>query len=287
MLSPSFRVREFEVHDVSPYSIELAWGPAPSKATDPSALMDLEMEKSTSLFTPFNPIPSVKMISFADRTHPFQLVARYSDLKDMSPSTNPIIGRYYISGMTAPKNQPVPKIKVRIKLNINGMISVTSAQLIEDVKEEPPATMNTNTNANAAPSQQGNGNATPEDKPKPASEQPKADMEEEDKEDMDTSAENEKKDSKKDDKKESEPKKEDKKDDDKKDDKKDDTKKDEAKKDETKKDETKKDEAQEAAKKRNVLRELISRSFHSLRVLIKKCYSPSLRRKPRWLIKIV
>jgi len=173
MLSPSFRVKEFEVHDVSPFPIELAWGPAPSKATDPSALMDLEMEKSTSLFTLFNPIPSVKMISFADRTHPFQLVARYADLKEMSPSTNPIIGRYYVSGMAGPKNQPIPKIKVRIKLNINGMVSVTSAQSIEEVKEE------VKTPVDGAPQTTPTGTGTGTDeKPKAAEEQPKAEKQE-------------------------------------------------------------------------------------------------------------
>ncbi len=27
MLSPNFRVREFDVQDINPFSIELAWGP--------------------------------------------------------------------------------------------------------------------------------------------------------------------------------------------------------------------------------------------------------------------
>jgi molecular chaperone DnaK (HSP70) len=34
MLSPAFRVKEFEVHDLSPYPIDFAWGAAPAKTPE-------------------------------------------------------------------------------------------------------------------------------------------------------------------------------------------------------------------------------------------------------------
>jgi len=69
MISPSFKVKEFEVHDVTNYAIDLQWGPVPA------AGLEFKPDDSTPLFTVNNAIPSVKLISFNDRTEPFQLVA--------------------------------------------------------------------------------------------------------------------------------------------------------------------------------------------------------------------
>ena len=44
MLSPSVKVREFEVQDVTPYAIEVAWGPIPA------AGQPFEAESSSVLF---------------------------------------------------------------------------------------------------------------------------------------------------------------------------------------------------------------------------------------------
>ena len=104
MISPSFKVREFQVHDVSPYSIALEWG-----AVTPSGQMT--PDDSTPLFATNNPIPSVKLISFNDRTEPFQLVARYSNESQLPAGTVPVIGRYIVSGMPAKTATKAPKIK--------------------------------------------------------------------------------------------------------------------------------------------------------------------------------
>jgi len=123
MISPSFKVKEFEVHDASPYPIALECSPlsAPEKP-----------DNVTQLFSVNNPIPSVKLISF-DRSESFQLVARYSDQASLPAGTFPTLGRFVISGL--PK-KPSNKVKVRVKLNLHGILSVTGAQLIEEVEEE-------------------------------------------------------------------------------------------------------------------------------------------------------
>ena len=97
MISPSFKVKEFEVHDISPYAIELQWGPVPA------AGQEFKADDSTALFTVNNALPSVKLISFNDRTEPFQIVARYADSPLLPPGTDPIVGRYIISGMPPKK----------------------------------------------------------------------------------------------------------------------------------------------------------------------------------------
>lgn len=134
MLSPSFRVKEFEVCDISPYAIELQWGPVPAAGAE------FVPDDSTALFTVNNPLPSVKLISFNDRTEPFQIVARYTASSVLPPNTEPVIGRYIVSGMPAKQaDKKAPKIKVRVKLNLHGVLQVTSAQLLEEVETDEPA----------------------------------------------------------------------------------------------------------------------------------------------------
>jgi len=78
----------------------------------------------------------VKLISFNDRTEPFQLVARYAASDKLPSGTDPIIGRYTVSGMPKPADgKKAAKIKVRVKLNLHGVLQVTSAQLLEEVEE--------------------------------------------------------------------------------------------------------------------------------------------------------
>lgn len=130
MISPSFKVKDFEIHDVTQYAIDLQWGPVPA------AGQEFKADDQTNLFTVNNAIPSVKLISFNDRTEAFQLVARYKDPSQLPPGTDPVIGRFVVSGMPAKKEgAKVPKIKVRVKLNLHGVLQVTSAQLIEEIEE--------------------------------------------------------------------------------------------------------------------------------------------------------
>lgn len=136
MLSPSVKVREFEVQDITPYPVEVAWGPVPA------AGQPLQEESSSILFTQGNLIPSVKMISFKERTQPFQLVARYVDPSKLPSGTDPIIGRFIISGMppTVPADaMGPPKIKVKVSMNLHGVLEVTSAQLLTNYEEAEDA----------------------------------------------------------------------------------------------------------------------------------------------------
>lgn len=81
------------VHDVTQYPIDLQWGPVPASG------QEFKPDDSTALFTANNPIPSVKLISFNDRTEAFQLVARYAATAQLPPGTDPVIGRFIVSGM--------------------------------------------------------------------------------------------------------------------------------------------------------------------------------------------
>jgi len=141
MLSPSFRVREFEVHDVYSYPVLVQWGPENG-----------EPEQSSELFGANTPIHFTKMISFTDRTQPFQLVVRYADPQSLpGPLTTPILGRFLISGMPAPQaGKKNPKVKVLLQLTLHGTLSVTSAQAVTPLDEPAPTPAPAATEAQAA-----------------------------------------------------------------------------------------------------------------------------------------
>lgn len=130
MLSPNVVVRQFEVHDVHPFAIDVAWGPAPKDAKTPT-----ETDGHALLFSQNNVIPSVKMISFKDRDS-FQLVARYEKPEETTAESHPVIGRWLISGVPNNDIMDKGKVKVKVKLDMNGIISVNSAQLLQEVPDE-------------------------------------------------------------------------------------------------------------------------------------------------------
>jgi len=133
MLSPSFRVKEFIVNDLTNYAVSVGWGPigAPS-------------EESLALFTKFNVVPSIKQIQFT-RDSDFQVVARYTNEGDLPPGLSPHIATFVVSGV--PSGAPT-KQKLKIKLDSHGTISMVQAQALEEEKEPAADAMEV---ADAAP----------------------------------------------------------------------------------------------------------------------------------------
>jgi len=135
MLSPLVRVREYQVQDHTVLPIILSWGSVPDQVSVDS--MDVS-EESTVVFPAGNPIPSVKLLSFKDKTKPFQIVAKYGS--GVSPGFESPIARFIISNIPAPSNpSEIPKIKVKVKLDIHSTLGLSSAQIVEELKEEPKA----------------------------------------------------------------------------------------------------------------------------------------------------
>lgn len=144
MMSPTCRVKAFAVRDISPYAIEIQWGPAPTnlQASDGSRDADSEENSQTVLFTRGNIIPSTKMISFKESTEPFQIIARYHEPSELPPGTDPLLGRFIVSGMPpkpADETQKPPKIKVKMKLSLHGILNISNAQMLEEYEVEETA----------------------------------------------------------------------------------------------------------------------------------------------------
>ncbi|CAF1663621.1 unnamed protein product [Adineta ricciae] len=124
ILSPTFKVKEFKIEDCQPYPITLSWQGGVNE--------DNEVE----VFSRWNVIPSTKMLSFYKR-EPLTVEARYSYPNDI-PFSESRIGQYTIEQIQPQPDGTPSKIKVKVRLNRNGIFDVTQASLIETI-EEPNA----------------------------------------------------------------------------------------------------------------------------------------------------
>lgn len=132
MLSPSFRARSIQVKDVSPYAIEVCSGPVTDDYKSPACQFEDQLE----LFSRFNLIPSTKMIEYR-KTEPFQLVLRYANPSDSSSSSG-FIARYVITPPPVPADAlSPPRFKVRLEMDINGVVGLKSVTLYEEKPPEP------------------------------------------------------------------------------------------------------------------------------------------------------
>ncbi|KAK1612282.1 hypothetical protein QYE76_035955 [Lolium multiflorum] len=118
MLSPTFRVREYEVQDVIPASIGFCTEEGP-----------ISTSSSNAVFRRGQPLPSVKIITL-HRNSGFILDAFYVDENELPPGTSTQIGSFQIGPFQAHSEKS--KVKVKVRLNLHGLISVESAVLIDD-----------------------------------------------------------------------------------------------------------------------------------------------------------
>lgn len=90
------------------------------------------------LFPLHNAIPSTKAISVF-RKDPFKLSIDYARPDLLTPSTDVHIADFLVP--TIPKSkEESPKIKIIVKLDVNGLVNVDGAEFVETVEEEAAAT---------------------------------------------------------------------------------------------------------------------------------------------------
>ncbi|XP_071380984.1 heat shock 70 kDa protein 4b isoform X5 [Centroberyx affinis] len=135
ILSPAFKVREFSITDVVPYPISLKWNSAAEEG-----LSDCEV------FPKNHAAPFSKVLTFF-RKEPFSLEAYYNCPKEL-PYPDPTIGQFLIQKVVPQASGESSKVKVKVRVNIHGIFSVSSASLVEvqksDETEEPMETEQTN-----------------------------------------------------------------------------------------------------------------------------------------------
>jgi heat shock protein 4 len=122
--SPTFRVREFHVHDIAQYPIKVCWERAVSDPDDDTELV---------VFPRGNGIPSTKILTFY-RKEPFELDAVYAEPAGLPGAINPWIARFTANAVPPDASGDLTCVKLKTRLNLHGIMSFESAYT-EEVEE--------------------------------------------------------------------------------------------------------------------------------------------------------
>ena len=126
MLSPVFRVRDFSMQDITPYSVKVSWEKQPD-----------DEDTELTVFSKGNNIPSTKILTFY-RKSGFEIEATYAEPSALPGGINPWIAKF-----TAKQVEPAPNgdyaiVKVKTRLNANGILSFEQAYT-EEIEEKEEA----------------------------------------------------------------------------------------------------------------------------------------------------
>lgn len=118
ILSPAFKVREFSITDVVPYSITMRWQSSYEEGTG-----------ECEVFSKNHAAPFSKVITF-HKKEPFELEAFYTHPHDV-PYPDTRIGHFVIQNVGPQHDGDNSKVKVKVRVNIHGIFSVANASIIE------------------------------------------------------------------------------------------------------------------------------------------------------------
>merc|ERR1711909_173070 len=131
ILSPTFKVREFSVVDIQPYPIKLVW--------DNHGGIENQGPGEMEVFPAFHAVPFSKMLTFF-KNDTFQVAGEY--VHDV-PFPGRHIGLFEIGDVRPTAEGGNQKVKVKVRINPNGIFGVSSANLVEkhEIEEEVPVEM--------------------------------------------------------------------------------------------------------------------------------------------------
>merc|ERR1719210_1035591 len=165
ILSPLYKVRDFEVKDTITVPISIGWMGSSADAEavkekgedDGEQMTGVEGEYKTAVVFPVGSVMNtLKMLTFY-RKSAFEIKAEYVDESLLVPGTKKELGAYKID---LPAQSEAKKIKVKAKLNLHGMFMIESAQLVEE--EEYEETVKEKKEIEV-PAEEGEGEAKPEE----------------------------------------------------------------------------------------------------------------------------
>lgn len=128
ILSPVFRVRDFNVQDIVNYPIEFTW----EKSSDIP-----DEDTSLTVFNRGNVMPSTKILTFY-RKQPFDLEAKYAKPDTLPGRMNPWIGRFSVKGVKADGKDDFMICKLKARLNLHGILNVEQGYYVEEQEVEEP-----------------------------------------------------------------------------------------------------------------------------------------------------
>eukprot|EP00252_Welwitschia_mirabilis_P000602 TRINITY_DN1057_c0_g1_i1.p1 TRINITY_DN1057_c0_g1~~TRINITY_DN1057_c0_g1_i1.p1 ORF type:complete len:856 (+),score=209.88 TRINITY_DN1057_c0_g1_i1:441-3008(+) len=131
ILSPTFKVRDFKVYEYFPFDIVVSWKGTAPESEDVAAEQN---QQSTVVFPKGNQLPSTKALTFF-RSSTFVLDISYANPTQVQAPQ--LISSYQIGPFQSPNGEKV-KLKVNIRLDKHGIVSVESATMLEEEEIEVP-----------------------------------------------------------------------------------------------------------------------------------------------------
>lgn len=145
--SPLFKVKEFHIADRVHLPVRVSWEGAGSSAADAAADDDEDVNMESAATEDSNSIvifgrqddyPKTKRVTFR-RDKAFTIDAVYDEsARPFLPTGYDLaLGKFTVSGLPAlEKGAELPKIRVNVQQDVNGIFSVASSQLMQEIKEE-------------------------------------------------------------------------------------------------------------------------------------------------------
>ncbi|KZV90863.1 heat shock protein 70 [Exidia glandulosa HHB12029] len=124
MLSPTFRVRDFSMHDIAPFPIKVHWEKSAGDPDDDTELV---------VFPRGNSVPSTKVLSFY-RAGPFDVDATYADPANLPIRSSPFIARFSAKNVGPDAKGDLSCVKIKTRLNTHGIVSFEDAY-VEEIEE--------------------------------------------------------------------------------------------------------------------------------------------------------
>ncbi|CCI46709.1 unnamed protein product [Albugo candida] len=147
ILSPLFKVKEFSIADRVYFPVRVSWETSadisvPMETGDDNEDGDLGNDGANSIviFTHADEYPKTKRITFR-RDNSFSIDAKYDESAKalLPPDYDLAIGKFTVSGFPElEKGGEIPKIRVNIQHDLNGLVGIASSQLMQELKEEKP-----------------------------------------------------------------------------------------------------------------------------------------------------
>ncbi|KAF7124913.1 hypothetical protein RHSIM_Rhsim12G0198400 [Rhododendron simsii] len=127
-LSSTFEVQKFQVNESLPFPVAFSWNGAASDAQNGVA----DNQQSTIVFPKGNPIPSIKALTFY-RSGTFTVDVQYADVSELQATAK--ISSYTIGPFQSTESELV-KVKVKVHINLHGIVSIDSATLLQTYEVE-------------------------------------------------------------------------------------------------------------------------------------------------------
>ncbi|KAF9230633.1 HSP70-domain-containing protein [Melanogaster broomeanus] len=129
--SPTLRVREFHMRDISHYPIQVCWERSEA---------DPDEDTELTVFPRGNSVPSTKVLTFY-RKGPFDIEARCLEPEGLPGRIHPWIATFFTKNVPAGPRSDLTCVKLKTRLNLHGIMSFDSAYVEEVDEREETAPM--------------------------------------------------------------------------------------------------------------------------------------------------